>query len=178
MKGLILVSLVLFSVQSYAKQFIKSGAFYGVTKRHSQLVENGDYYVHADMVHHKDDFAELGEVISEITKNADGLEEMDVEPIEVYGKTTTESVVDSLVSDDPYFCGALVEDYSFSGGDEKKCKKQLRKLLGDALEKADRVYWVNLEGDYYGYWNEVVIVAQDWDNKESLVLSFGMIYDI
>ena len=176
MKKLVLVLTMLVSMVAQA-DFIESGSLYGLSKRHTNMVNNGgDIYLDLE-INQEQGFIHDYDYIENLMDNLYDPDEYKINKM-ANGKKGLEQVVSFLdPHNEPYFCYPLMEDYDvYADGDE--CEKSLRKLLGDAVTQADSVYIVEESGNYYGDYFFMKLFLIDYDTKEVAIVHFPIFHEI
>lgn len=176
MKKLVLILTILVSTGAQA-DFIESGYLYGLSKRHAKMVNNGgDIYLDLEINQEKG-FIQDYDYIENLMDNLYDPDEYKIHKMK-NGKKGLEQVVSFLDPQaEPYLCYPLMEDYdAYVDGDE--CEKNLRKLLGDAVENADSVHLVEESGNYYGDYYFMKLFLIDYDTKEVAIVHFPIFHEI
>ena len=143
--------------------------------RHSEMVSNdGESFIDLELTQHEQ-YVELGEVVAKLTANYSyGLEGMNL--MRVYDNIETE-VLNSLFNGGyGFFCSTVDPDNW--GDDLQVCQEKIKTLFGNSLINSDAVYIMDVHGDYYGDWHEVVIILQNYETAESLSLRFDVLHEI
>lgn len=144
------------------------------------MVNNdGETFINAKVIQHEE-YAELSDVMKDYSSELlTGLMGMEVRAF----TGDTDKAIEKLdAKNAPYFCQTMTSE---NWNDGKKCvqdtKKLLGKLLGKLLEIADKAYFIETWGDYYGDWREMVLIVQMDDNDspaQSLVIKFDILHEI
>lgn len=130
----------------------------------------------------EDGYNETAPIISYILKEkfVDGLLEMNLK--EAYNK---EEALTLFGSETPYFgqdyyCYRLVANYDSGNNGDKECVNKLTAILEAAFadKDTDAVSILRLEGDYYGDWESVFLIMQNYDTNQSLIVEFDILHEI
>ena len=130
----------------------------------------------------EDGYNETAPVISHILQEqfVDGLLSMDLK--EAYNK---EEALKLFGSGNPYFgqdyyCYRLVKDFDYGNDGEAECAQKLNKILDAAFsdKETDAVSVLKLSGDYYGDWETIFLIIQNYDNNSSLIVEFDILHEI
>lgn len=178
MKKLILLPFIFISIFNFSSAEQTKDSFQNLLERHSELlVPSAESFLDLNVVVHQNapDLSEiLPEIFSEIPSGLLGLE---LKQIGMGEKQDALNRIFSII-DVPYFCDRLDENEDEFIEDADLCKKNTSALLGDIIDIADGIYILELQGNYYGDWNEVVLILMDNNNFVGAPKSYLLRFDI
>jgi hypothetical protein len=182
MKNLILIPLITLAFLNLSFADQTKDTFQNLLQRHSDnLVPSAESFLDLTTIVHQNapDLSDiLPEIFSELPEGLLGLE------LKQIGQGEKQEALNKIFSiiDVPYFCDRLDENEDEFIEDSALCKKNTSKLLGDIIDIADGIYVLDLQGNYYGDWHEVVLILMDNNNfvgaPKSYILRFDIYHEI
>lgn len=130
----------------------------------------------------EDGFNETAPIISHIMHEefVEGLLSMNLVQTFDVKETLKAFGSDSKYFGSDFYCYRLVKNFDSATNADKKCHAQLEKLLNAAFKDkgTDSVSVLKLSGDYYGDWETIYLILQNYDSNESLIVEFDILHEI
>jgi hypothetical protein len=108
----------------------------------------------------------------------DGLLEMNLKMVDSAQDILNIFGADGSYYGSDFYCYRLVKD--FDGDQTKECAAKLEKLIKAAYnsEHASNVSVLKLSGDYYGMWETIFVIVEDYKSNQTLVVEFDLVHEI
>lgn len=172
MKKLFILTILIQSFSIFAQG---PKPFQPLTDLHKALVLNQDEYFLSLKTFEKEN-TELGSIIAEHIKSIYGLNTLETN---LYiAKNAKEKIMNNLFQGDSnFFCYTFIIDFT-EDYDLEQCKTLTGVLIDALLKDSQDVAIVNIGGDYWGDFGNVLIIGLNYDKKSSASLSFDMLHEI